>query len=135
MADEDNNQHGPPDGGGRGGGADHLSAEQIADLRGELERALERLERSLQLTKGSLKPVALDQTTFGRLSRMDALQNQGLARNLKDREEARLSQIGRAFRRLEEGTYGLCAGCGGRIAYGRLVVMPETPSCAGCSGR
>ena len=37
-----------------------------------------------------------------------------------------------ALARLREGGYGTCAQCGEPIAYGRLLVMPETTHCIGC---
>lgn len=37
-----------------------------------------------------------------------------------------------ALSRLRDGCYGSCALCGEPIAYGRLLVMPETTHCIGC---
>ena len=112
---------------------DHLTAEQLRRLEDELGRALAKLEASMRTTGEALKPVKLDQTAVGRLSRIDTLQNQGLTRNLREREEAKLGQIATAFQRLEAGTYGVCVECGGDIPFGRLEVFPETPTCTPCS--
>lgn len=68
----------------------------------------------------------------GRLSRIDSLQNQGFARNLQERERAKLAHIQGALKRLQAGTYGLCTDCGGEIPFGRLYVFPEAPTCASC---
>lgn len=111
----------------------HLSDNQIEELRGELERALVKLERSMRTTEEAMRPVELDQTAVGRLSRIDSLQNQGLTRNLQEREQAKLGQVVTAFERLEEGTYGVCTECGGEIPFERLMIFPETPTCAACS--
>lgn len=110
----------------------HLEEHQIAELRAELDRQLRRLERSMQVTEAAMEPVKLDQTAVGRLSRIDSLQNQGLTRNLQEREQVKLGHIQEAFRRMGEGTYGLCVSCGGEIPFERLYVMPETPTCASC---
>lgn len=40
-----------------------------------------------------MRPVALDQTAVGRLSRIDSLQNQGLTRNLQEREQGKRGPI------------------------------------------
>lgn len=112
---------------------EHLTAEQRAALEEALARALAKLERSMRTTDEALKPVKLDQTAVGRLSRIDTLQNQGLTRNLRDREQAKLGQIATAFQRLEAGTYGVCVECGGEIPFARLEVFPETPTCTACS--
>ena len=46
--------------------------------------------------------------------------------------ELALGQILEAFKRLEEGTFGLCVECGGEIPFERLFVMPEAGVCGGC---
>jgi len=112
---------------------DHLTPEQIEALREQLDADLGRLERSMRATGEALEPVKLDQTAVGRLSRIDALRSQGLTRNLQERERVRLAQIQGAFRRMDSGKYGVCVDCGEAVPFGRLYVMPETPSCASCA--
>ncbi|MFO7893176.1 MAG: TraR/DksA family transcriptional regulator [Longimicrobiales bacterium] len=111
----------------------HLTTDQIEELTAELDRAVKKLERSMRTTEEAMRPVELDQTAVGRLSRIDSLQNQGLTRNLQEREQAKLGQIVTAFQRMEEGTYGVCTECGGAIPFARLQVFPETPTCTACS--
>ena len=110
----------------------HLSEDQLAELRTEIERQLRRLERSMKVTEEAARPVELDQTAVGRLSRMDALQNQHLTQNLKEREEVRLALLQRAVERLDGGAYGLCSECGAEVSFDRLLVYPETPVCSAC---
>jgi DnaK suppressor protein len=109
-----------------------LSPDQRTELRGALERMLDRLERSMLATDRAAAPVELDQTAVGRLSRMDSLQNQGLTRNLQERERMKLVEIQEALGRMDDGSYGRCGSCGEAIPFGRLLVMPETSTCAGC---
>ena len=52
-----------------------LTPQQLEDLYQALERDRLRLEKHLQLTKEGSKPVQLG-TPIGRLSRMDAIQQQ-----------------------------------------------------------
>jgi DnaK suppressor protein len=111
---------------------DHLTPAQLQELTAELDRALEKLERSMRTTEEAMRPVELDQAAMGRLSRIDLLQNQGLTRNLRDREQAQLGQITSAFQRIAAGTYGQCVECGGPIAFERLQVFPETATCSAC---
>lgn len=112
----------------------HLSADQRDALRRELARQLRRLEGSMEITDEALQPVELDQAAVGRLSRIDSLQNQGLTRNLREREQLKLARIQEAFRALEDGSYGTCRGCEAQIPFGRLLVFPETGTCAECGG-
>ena len=63
---------------------------------------------------------------------MDSLQNQSLAKGLRERENVRLALIQGALRRLDAGTYGVCTTCGGQVAAERLFVFPESGTCARC---
>jgi DnaK suppressor protein len=46
-----------------------------------------------------------------------------------------LSEIDGALLRLDEGSYGLCTGCGDGISLGRLQVRPQAALCISCAGR
>jgi DnaK suppressor protein len=110
----------------------HLSDDQQAELRAELERQLARLEKSMRLTDAASRPVELDQSSVGRLSRMDSLQNQSLSKGLQEREIARHAQIRDALERIESGTYGACTDCAAPIPFERLFVFPEAAQCSAC---
>ena len=110
----------------------HLSEPQLAQLRDELAQQLAKLERSMIVTDEALKTVELDQSAVGRLSRMDSLQNQGIAQGLREREMLGLALIQEAIRRLDAGTYGVCSECGVGVAFERLLVFPESATCVPC---
>lgn len=112
--------------------ADPLTPEQVEELRVELERQLRRLRRSAKITREAARPVELDQTAVGRLSRMDAMQNQHLTRNLQEREEMRLEALREALERIGTDTYGVCTACGMAISFDRLSVVPEAKDCGKC---
>lgn len=108
-----------------------LSPAQIEQLREELQRTLSRLERSMA-AMGNGRAKEIDQSAVGRLSRIEALQNAGLTKNLQDRERAQLEAVLDALRRLQAGTYGTCTVCQGPIRFERLLVFPETRTCSQC---
>ncbi|MBD0320518.1 MAG: TraR/DksA C4-type zinc finger protein [Gemmatimonadetes bacterium] len=110
-----------------------LRPEQVDTIRTELLRTLTKLERSLKISGESARPRDLEQDTVGRLSRIDALQTQGLTKTLAERERAQLAQVVDALRRIEEGSYGSCNACGGAIPFERLLVFPETRACTTCA--
>ncbi len=110
----------------------HLASDQMTELQALLEKELAGLRRSMRVSEEALKPVELDQTAVGRLSRIDSLQNQGMTRNLHAREQAKLAKIEAALRRIERGEFGLCGVCGADLPYGRLLVFPEAENCATC---
>jgi DnaK suppressor protein len=46
---------------------------------------------------------------------------------------AELQQVEAALRRLAQGRYATCAGCGGEIEPERLAAVPYTDKCRGCA--
>ena len=110
-----------------------LSPDQVGEIRDELLRALTRLERSMKISGETARPLELEQDTVGRLSRIDAIQNQGLNQSLQAREKTQLACLLDALRRIEDGSYGACVACGGAIPFERLVVFPETKNCTTCA--
>lgn len=76
--------------------------------------------------------VTLDQQRVGRLSRMDAMQMQAMARAESQRAQLCLRQIEAALSRIENGSYGECARCHEPIPQRRLETNPATPFCADC---
>ena len=47
--------------------------------------------------------------------------------------EAQLERTERALAKVDEGSYGLCDGCGGAIAPKRLEAMPDVVFCVDCA--
>ena len=78
-------------------------------------------------------PVELDQQAIGRLSRMDAMQQQSMDAAKETRRIGRLRLIEAALRRLEEGDYGYCLNCDESISDGRLKLDPTFSLCIDCA--
>lgn len=101
--------------------AHSLTRTQIRQLERELRSERARLERSMSscdtddITADSGEPSSAASHADG-----------GLALALEPRALARHEVLGDALRRLEDGSYGVCASCGTSIPFGRLLVMPET---------
>jgi len=77
-------------------------------------------------------PVTLDQQSVGRLSRMDALQQQSMDLAREDRRRKRLAVLAAALRRIDEGEFGFCLGCGNEISLARLDIDPAVTLCIDC---
>jgi DnaK suppressor protein len=109
-----------------------LSTSQIQVLRAELEE-LER-DLRLQLDSGAdaAKPVKLDQTAVGRLSRMDSMQSQAMVNAARDAMKIRLDQCRAALQAVQQGEYGFCRRCEEPIGVKRLTAKPEAPFCLQC---
>ena len=79
------------------------------------------------------KVVELDQSSVGRLSRMDAMQAQAMSLELKRRRELELQKINAALVRIDSGDYGYCVACDEEISVGRLEFDPAVPLCLDCA--
>lgn len=110
-----------------------LDKERIAELRTRLLQKRQAL-LGLKVTGAEAAgTVELDQSSVGRLSRMDALQAQAMSQETERRRSLELQQINSALQRMEAGEYGYCVRCGEEIAVKRLEFDPATPQCIRCA--
>jgi len=107
---------------------DHLPA-----FRAQLEALATDLQLALTGVGEREGTVHLDQAAVGRVSRIDAIQQQKMAQAERRRAEVRLLQVRRALARIDDDTYGECLRCGDDIALGRLRARPEAPFCVACA--
>ena len=109
-----------------------MEQQRLDDFR----RALLFMQEEIQQLRGegkeSADTVTLDQSKVGRLSRMDAIQVQQMARETERRRKIQLQRIAGALRRLDSGEYGLCLLCGDDINQARLEIDPASTRCIGC---
>ncbi|MFT5701188.1 MAG: DnaK suppressor protein [Desulforhopalus sp.] len=83
----------------------------------------------------STQAVNLDQSSVGRLSRMNAMQSQAMALESKRRREIELIRIDAALERIDEEEYGFCASCQEEINRRRLEIDPANPFCVDCAAK
>ena len=110
---------------------DELTDEQVEELRLRLEALRDELEGLLTATRDATRPVDLDEP-IGRLTRMDAIQQQSVSAANRRSHDLRLRQVQQALRLVERGDYGLCRRCEEPIGYPRLAARPESPYCLEC---
>ena len=101
------------------------------EIRNLLTAKRDELTDLLAQTLADGAPVELDQTQQGRLSRMDAMQQQAMAEETRRRRQREVQSIDAALRRVDEGEYGYCINCGEPIEERRLSLDPATPFCIG----
>ena len=93
----------------------------------------DELRHLAESARESRRPVELDQSRVGRLSRMDALQGQAMALETDRRRQVELRLIEAALGRVESGDYGFCLSCGEEIAAKRLELNPTASLCIDCA--
>lgn len=102
-------------------------------IKQRLLRRREAISELRSVSDESRRPVELDQTRVGRLSRMDALQEQAMSLETERRRKLELQRIEAALQRIEEGEFGYCLTCGEEIEVKRLDLDPTLPTCVACA--
>ncbi|HIP38317.1 MAG TPA: TraR/DksA family transcriptional regulator [Desulfocapsa sulfexigens] len=100
------------------------------------KRLIERQDAILAGQKARKKdtaPVKLDQARVGRLSRMDAMQQQAMSQASARLIELERQRIRTALGRIESGDYGYCILCDEEIAEKRLQFDPSILTCISCA--
>lgn len=98
-----------------------------------LKEKRDELEGLSSLSKDARSTVELDQQSVGRLSRMDAMQQQAMNQATERARQIDLNRIKAAMARIEEGEYGYCNECGEEIAIRRLEIDPMAERCINCA--
>jgi DnaK suppressor protein len=99
------------------------------------------LEKSATLVKDeeagkeAAQVVELDQSSVGRVSRMDAMQGQAMAIAVNQRRQIELQKIEAALIRINQEEYGYCLECDEEIAEARLKLDPATSLCIDCASK
>jgi DnaK suppressor protein len=104
------------------------------EIREKIELFLQKLEEDITELKDLTKPIP-PENAYGRLSRLDAINNKSvndaaLRKNIKRKEK-----LDRALQRIEGSEFGICTRCKEPIPIARLMVMPEAMRCVKCASR
>lgn len=96
----------------------------------QMKRDIEGLQTARDQSAAT---VTLDQSSVGRLSRMDAMQQQAMAQSTEARARQNLQRIEAALRRCDDGSYGFCSDCDEPISAQRLEFDPTLLRCVQCA--
>ncbi|MBW2380798.1 MAG: TraR/DksA C4-type zinc finger protein [Deltaproteobacteria bacterium] len=108
---------------------EELSEKEADTLRQQLVELVAELEHTLRASADSASPVMLDQSSVGR---MDAMQQQAMAKATRQKSQLRLTHCKVALSSFDRNEYGLCRKCEEPIGYRRLSAKPEAPFCLEC---
>jgi len=107
--------------------------DNTAAFRARLHEEARVLAATAARSASERAPVQLDQQSVGRLSRMDALQVQAMAKAEQVRRDTRLQRVDAALKRLDDGIFGECVRCGEIIDDKRLDADPAATLCIACA--
>lgn len=106
---------------------------RMTEFRELIEARLAEVAGEDARGRGGQAIVELDQQAVGRLSRMDALQNQAMAKAQQARRDGEVARLRAALARIEDGSYGACEECGEEIPAGRLRLDLAARRCVSCA--
>jgi len=110
-----------------------MKTEQTINFRERLISLREELRDARAATADDVKPVVLDQSAVGRVSRGDAMQMQQMALESARRRERLYVGVEQALRRLDDGVYGICIDCDEDIDVRRLNIELTATRCIKCA--
>lgn len=119
-------------------GEEPWTADELAEVREDLEFDVQRMERALAQSARGLERL-FDEGTEGAgrdpadvgSSNFERDQEMSLAQNARDL----LEQAQTALRLFDSGQYGVCESCGNPIGKDRLMVFPRATMCVSCKQR
>lgn len=110
-----------------------MEQKDLQDFRGQLESMLEEIQRKGQSTLENMSDS--NQIYADPADRAAQESDQFFTLRLRDRDRKLIKKIREALERIENGSYGICEGCGGDISIPRLKARPVTTLCIDCKSR
>ncbi len=105
----------------------------IAKFEQRMKTELQSVIASLDQGTDATATVELDQSTVGRVSRIDAVQQQAVAIGLQNRLQLRRRKLEAALARITSGHFGKCCECQDRLEIERLEADAATVFCMDCA--
>lgn len=110
-----------------------MTKDEMKRFKAQILALLDELNKTSDAAQGDTDTVQLDQSALGRVSRVDALQQQQMALENQRRRERQRRQIAGALQRIESGDFGQCYVCEEPIALERLTLNPMLTRCRTCA--
>jgi len=109
-----------------------ITADQIFYYEDKIEALIQQLQAEIETTAPDTAAVSPD-NAIGRVSRMDSILSQEVAKASVAAKQKRILDLTAARLRLDEGRFGWCAECQEDIEMERLAAAPETVFCRVCA--
>jgi DnaK suppressor protein len=109
-----------------------LTDAQRQQIRNKILSEIESCLNLITSLQENSRPVCPD-NAIGRLSRMEAINDQNMLQANLRSTEARVARLKQTLDQVDEEDFGLCAQCGEPIVFGRLLLIPESKNCVECA--
>ena len=111
----------------------NYSQTDLATFKDKLTARIAELQDLEQAASSATDTVILDQSTIGRLSRMDAMQGQAMAQATALRRTQEIHELQQALSRIEQDCFGECSECLELINPRRIAHNPAVTLCLTCA--
>ncbi len=101
-------------------------------LKIEIAKRLLKFEIQITELKELSEPIEPD-CAIGRVSRMDAINNQSISQSQLKKKLIQKIGLEAALENMDQDDFGKCINCGQEIQLGRILIMPESRKCVNCS--
>ncbi|MCB0477192.1 MAG: TraR/DksA C4-type zinc finger protein [Crocinitomicaceae bacterium] len=99
-----------------------------------IQKKIVQLIKDIADLKESTQTLEPD-CSIGRVSRMDAINNNSINQAALRKREEKLKGLEYALAHLYEEEFGKCSRCGNEIQKERILLMPESRFCVPCAKR
>jgi DnaK suppressor protein len=110
-----------------------MTVNKWAAIQVLIEEKLASLYSDQKRNESARDIVQLDQQSVGRLSRIDALQQQAMANAINLRQLHEQKGLKEALNRIKKNIYGQCLDCEEEIEIERLKARPTVLKCLECT--
>ena len=105
-----------------------------AALKEKIKEEIVNIEKAIVPLLDATKPIS-PENSLGRVSRMDAINNKGVAEAALRSAKTKLSKLQIALTKIDNPDFGNCSACKNPIRPARLMYMPESTRCVRCADR
>ncbi len=109
-----------------------MKTEEKNKLEKDIKQKILEIQNRILVLKDLTKPVEPDDA-IGRVSRMDAINNKSVNEAALRQKERQLEALQEALEHINDHKFGKCIKCGKAIAYGRILIRPESKKCVNCA--
>ncbi|MDP1591712.1 MAG: TraR/DksA C4-type zinc finger protein [Prosthecobacter sp.] len=111
-----------------------ITSDQMFYFEDKIDALIQQLQAEIAKAAEDTAAVSPD-NAIGRISRMDSILSQEVAKAAVARKQQRILDLHAARMRLDEGKFGWCVVCVEDIEIERLEAAPEATLCLACSAK
>ncbi len=109
-----------------------MTKDERTKLKDQIKEKIEQVKLDILELEEQTQPISPDDA-YGRISRMEAINNKAVLENSLRMAQAKLKKLESALSKVDEPDFGTCISCGKSIAVQRLMYMPESLRCMHCA--